>query len=343
MVLKQIAEGAARSRTSTPASCPTAATRVALDAIGRVFELREFFEWRGLGSIDHSGVRIRDAICALRRRAQIRGADTSRSPIPKSCQCGEVLKGVHQALGVQGVRQGLHAGDAARRADGFVRRCVRRLLPVWRRGERSTSARTEGQLAQLKGRARDQRQRSRPVDGQPQAPRQGDADRPITLAHGGGGKAMHDLIDDVFVRGVRQSSSWRRWRIRRDSILRPARARRPAGFHHRFLRRQSARVSRAATSASWQCAARSTTWRSAARVPLYLSCAVIIEEGLPVETLRRVAAAMAATARAAGVQVVTGDTKVVERGACDKLFINTAGIGVIREGRRSRRRPCPAG
>jgi hydrogenase expression/formation protein HypE len=53
---------------------------------------------------------------------------------------------------------------------------------------------------------------------------------------------------------------------------------------------------------------------------------------LLVETLRSVAAAIAATARSAGVRVVTGDTKVVERGACDKLFINTTGVGVIREG-----------
>ena len=51
---------------------------------------------------------------------------------PKSCQCGEVLKGVIKPLAVQGVRLGLHAGDAARRADGVVRRRLRRLLSVWR-------------------------------------------------------------------------------------------------------------------------------------------------------------------------------------------------------------------
>jgi hydrogenase expression/formation protein HypE len=66
--------------------------------------------------------------------------------------------------------------------------------------------------------------------------------------------------------------------------------------------------------------------------PLYLSCAVIVEEGLSVDTLRRVAHSMAKTARDAGVRIVTGDTKVVQRGACDKLFITTAGIGVIRKG-----------
>jgi len=56
---------------------------------------------------------------------------------------------------------------------------------------------------------------------------------------------------------------------------------------------------------------------------------MIIEEGFPVEDLRRIVMSMKATADAAGVTIVTGDTKVVNRGAADKLFINTAGIGVI--------------
>ena len=67
-------------------------------------------------------------------------------------------------------------------------------------------------------------------------------------------------------------------------------------------------------------------------IPLYLSCAAIIEEGLTFDLLHRIARSMAAAAREAGVQVVTGDTKVVPRGACDKLFLTTTGIGVIRAG-----------
>ncbi len=63
--------------------------------------------------------------------------------------------------------------------------------------------------------------------------------------------------------------------------------------------------------------------------PLFLSCGVVLEEGFSVDALRRVAASMQRTALAAGVRIVTGDTKVVERGSADKLFINTAGIGVI--------------
>lgn len=63
--------------------------------------------------------------------------------------------------------------------------------------------------------------------------------------------------------------------------------------------------------------------------PRFLSCAFIIEEGLLVETLERIVRDMAEAAQHAGVQIVTGDTKVVQRGACDRIFINTTGIGVI--------------
>ncbi|HGH5397716.1 TPA: hydrogenase expression/formation protein HypE [Raoultella planticola] len=64
-------------------------------------------------------------------------------------------------------------------------------------------------------------------------------------------------------------------------------------------------------------------------LPRYLSCGFILEEGLEMATLERVVNSMARTAQAAEIAIVTGDTKVVPRGAADKLFINTAGIGAI--------------
>jgi hydrogenase expression/formation protein HypE len=66
--------------------------------------------------------------------------------------------------------------------------------------------------------------------------------------------------------------------------------------------------------------------------PLYLSCGLVLEEGFPLADLERVVRSMGCTAREAGVAVVTGDTKVVERGAADRVFINTAGVGVVRAG-----------
>ncbi len=68
--------------------------------------------------------------------------------------------------------------------------------------------------------------------------------------------------------------------------------------------------------------------------PLYLSAAFIIEEGLPMETLHAIVKSMSLAARRAGVQIVTGDTKVVERGHGDGCFINTTGIGVVQPGLR---------
>src|SRR2546425_9126755 len=64
--------------------------------------------------------------------------------------------------------------------------------------------------------------------------------------------------------------------------------------------------------------------------PLYLSAGFILEEGFPIADLRRIVASMAAAAAEAGVAIVTGDTKVVQRGKADGLFINTAGVGVLR-------------
>jgi hydrogenase expression/formation protein HypE len=68
--------------------------------------------------------------------------------------------------------------------------------------------------------------------------------------------------------------------------------------------------------------------------PLYLSAAFILEEGLPLADLGRVVATMRQCAAQAGVQIVTGDTKVVEKGNCDGMFLNTAGIGLVPRGLR---------
>lgn len=163
----------------------------------------------------------------------------------------------------------------------------------------------------------------------------------ITLSHGSGGKAMRDLIEDLFL----------------------------GGFDNAILAtlEDQARVDLAALAAAGDRLALTTDSYvvdplffpggdigalavngtvndlavGGAR-PLYLTCGMIIEEGLAVEDLRRVVASMKAAADAAGVRIVTGDTKVVHRGAADKLFINTAGVGVIPPGvdiRADRARP----
>lgn len=153
----------------------------------------------------------------------------------------------------------------------------------------------------------------------------------ITLAHGGGGKAMRDLINDVFIDTFNNAPL--------DALEDQARC------SLADLAVQGDRL--AFTTDSYVvdplvfpggdigklavCGTVNDLAVGGAK-PLYLSCAVIIEEGLDIGVLRDIVRSMAATASAAGVLIVTGDTKVVHRGSCDRLFINTAGIGVIRAG-----------
>ena len=66
--------------------------------------------------------------------------------------------------------------------------------------------------------------------------------------------------------------------------------------------------------------------------PLYLSLAFIIQEGLPLDDLKRVLVSVQAAAREAEVQIITGDTKVVNKGSADRLFVNTSGVGIVPEG-----------
>jgi len=153
----------------------------------------------------------------------------------------------------------------------------------------------------------------------------------ITLAHGGGGKAMHDLIDDIFLEafdneGQAPLEDQARLSLADMSALGDRLAFTTDSYVVKPIEFPGGNIGKLAI-----CGTVNDLAVGGAK-PLYLSCGVIIEEGLPVETMRMVARTMAATALEAGVKVVTGDTKVVERGACDKLFINTAGVGVIREG-----------
>lgn len=156
-------------------------------------------------------------------------------------------------------------------------------------------------------------------------------DTAITMAHGGGGRAMQELIADVFVRcfgnpllDAQQDQA----RIGLAALA--ARGDRLAFTTDSYvvdpLFFPGGDIGSLAVNGTVNDLA------MGGALPLYLSCSVIIEEGLPLDTLRRVAESMQRAAAAAGVAIVTGDTKVVNRGAADKLFVNTAGIGVIAAG-----------
>ena len=92
MVLQQIHQGRHDIENQYNRIVPDDGNNIALQSIGKVFELREFFEWRGLGSIDHSGVKIRETYAAYDAERKF-SIPALKIADPKSCQCGEVLKG----------------------------------------------------------------------------------------------------------------------------------------------------------------------------------------------------------------------------------------------------------
>jgi hydrogenase expression/formation protein HypD len=93
MVLAQINEGRAEVENQYARIAPDGGNGPALRALAAVYELREFFEWRGLGSIDHSGVRLREAYARFDAERKFAVSNVTIAD-PLSCQCGEVLKGV---------------------------------------------------------------------------------------------------------------------------------------------------------------------------------------------------------------------------------------------------------
>ncbi|MGA3008207.1 MAG: AIR synthase related protein, partial [Opitutaceae bacterium] len=146
----------------------------------------------------------------------------------------------------------------------------------------------------------------------------------IQLAHGGGGSMTQRLIDQVFAPAFRNSAL----EMRHDgALLAPPRDLRLAFSTDSHvvspLFFPGGDIGLLAIYGTINdlamCGAR----------PRWLSAAFILEEGLPLATLQRVVASMGAAARAAGADVVTGDTKVVERGKGDGLYVNTAGIGWV--------------
>ncbi len=145
----------------------------------------------------------------------------------------------------------------------------------------------------------------------------------ITMSHGAGGKATQTLIEAIFLNEFR------------NPLLEPLEdaARLQVGGAQIALTTDSYVVSPLFFPGGCigDLAVNGTVndLATSGAVPLFLSAGFILEEGFGVETLSRIVASMRAAAEAAGVQVVTGDTKVVEKGKADGCYINTAGVGVI--------------
>ncbi|WP_066809190.1 hydrogenase expression/formation protein HypE [Mycobacterium lehmannii] len=151
----------------------------------------------------------------------------------------------------------------------------------------------------------------------------------VTLAHGAGGKSSAALVDAVFLEAFRNDEL--------EQLGDAAAVRMPSGEQLAFSTDSYVVSPRRFPGGSIGHVAVHGTINdlavSGAR-PQWLSAAFVIEEGFPIAELREIVADMGEAALNAGVQIVTGDTKVVGRGAADGVYICTAGMGLIPEGRR---------
>ena len=150
----------------------------------------------------------------------------------------------------------------------------------------------------------------------------------VQLAHGGGGRLMQELIQDLFVRAFHNPlldslHDGATWAVEKGTL-----AFTTDSYVVRPLFFPGGDIGSLAVNGTINdlamCGAK----------PLYLSAGFILEEGLSMEVLQRVVISMAEAARAAGVPIVTGDTKVVDRGKGDGIFINTSGVGLVPNGVR---------
>src|SRR5512139_3981966 len=190
---------------------------------------------------------------------------------------------------------GLYTGPAHWSVHGLSRRGLRGLLPIWTGPPMSKNV--------------------------------------ILLAHGSGGKLSHDLVETLFLRYFGNPTL-----LQLDDsavVTLPA-----AGFRLSDFRLALTTDSYVVSPLFFPggdigklavCGTVNDLAVGGAK-PLYLSLALIIEEGLPMEDLARVMDSIHRMTEETGVKIVTGDTKVVNHGSADKLFINTAGIGMVPPG-----------
>jgi len=150
----------------------------------------------------------------------------------------------------------------------------------------------------------------------------------VLMAHGGGGKLMHQLLESVFGKAFSNPILDTRHDSAQFNVPPGKLAMTTDSYVVRPLFFPGGDIGSMAVHGTVNDLA-----MSGAR-PLYLSCAFIIEEGLPMETLWRVVCSMRDAAKLCGVQIITGDTKVVDKGKGDGLFINTTGLGVMEHARR---------
>ena len=346
MLMLQLSQGRSEVENQYSRVVPWDGNLVALKAIGETMELRPYFEWRGLGFISHSALQVREKYAAMdaERLFQVPGV---RVADPKACQCGEVLKGVLKPweckvfgtactpetpigtcmVSPEGACAAYYNFGRMNRTRVAEASAVMTVdhdhQPGWI-GE----ALAEHDELEAEG-------RHAAAAGRPGAAGAG-PDRPGPAAPAQGPRRAHH---DVARRGRQGDAHPDRGGLPRRV---PQPAARAAGGRGPAAACGDARV--ALTTDSYvvsplffpggnigDLAVNGTVNDLAVSgaTPLYLSAGFILEEGFPVADLNRVVESMRDAAVAAGVHIVTGDTKVVQKGKADGCYINTAGVGLI--------------
>src|SRR5512139_1422990 len=248
-------------------------------------------------------------LCGLRRRTQVRSCRLGSGHRLRMPERPGAPGGV-EATRVPCLWHPLHARAAAGGAHGVIRRGVCRLLSVPADAAGGRSRRGAPIVTD-------------PADFSTSCPIPQSDYAQILLAHGGGGRLMHQLIEQTIVPAFRNPVL----DVRHDSAVLDVGSARLAFTTDSYVVRPlffpGGDIGTLAVNGTINDLA------MAGARPLYLSASFVLEEGLPVEALQRILASMRRAADAADVQIVTGDTKVVDRGKGDGIFITTAGVGRI--------------
>ena len=283
MILRQLGDGRCEVENQYTRVVPQEGNLRALEVMAEVFELRPHFEWRGLGFISQSALRLSRRLPRVRRRAAVRGPRRPRRR-PQGVPVRRGAQGRDQAVGVQGVRHRLHARARDRDVHGLARGRVRRLLQL-----RPLRPRAGGGVSDRRSRS-DREQRVLEIIETARAKRPRFRDEQITLAHGAGGKATQTLIEGLLVPALRVTS--------RELADAGRRRRRLAmttdSFVVKPLRFPGGSIGELAVNGTVNDLA------VAGARPLALTVSMILEEGLDADVLRAEVEAIARAARAAG-------------------------------------------
>ena len=335
MILRQLAEGRCEVENQYTRVVPYEGNLRALEVMAEVFELRPALRVARPGLHLAERPEALRGLRGLRRRAALRGAGRARRR-PEGVPVRRGAQGRHQAVRVQGVRHRVHAGAA---------RSARAWSPARAPAPPTTTT------AASRGSGRSYERRSPSAEAKilgiietARAKRAKFRDAHITMAHGAGGKATQALIEGLLAARVRVARARRaRRRRHRRRCAAATLAMTTDTFVVKPIRFPGGSIGELAVNGTVNDLA------VAGARPLALTLSLVLEEGLAADdAARRGRGDRARRVAAAGVRVVAGDTKVVERGHADGMYVCTTGLGQRRPARAALargaapRRPHPA-